>query len=284
MDQRDHVVPVWGVLLALVVALAIACGLGSYLIPRKPNYPVREGVEPQGINYRAGGYKCQTERNAALAAGLKEFKESYRCEKNKEEARAQREEALYASRSLDVSKEAVRLSYNQSVIFVVQATVGVLTLFAAGMAALYAKKAAEETGSAAQTAKRQLDAVKIAERAYVVPYIDFPVANSEGSLHIVNVGRTHAHIVEVRYKVSTKLPARDRVIETVTDSIEPDIICSGGRHDCIARVSIDPSSLHFFGFIRYFDVYRKIRRSYFRYDFSGSAWKAAGGSKWNQTK
>jgi hypothetical protein len=158
--------------------------------------------------------------------------------------------------------------------------------WAASRAANYAREAVQEGRRSADAANGQLEAVRIAERAYFVLVADTTIA-ADGGLQIrgSNFGRTHAHVVELRFVKRAKPPRGARPVDARLQKVELDVGVPTIQD--VTLLTIPDVGEQFncvFGYVRYFDVYQREHRSCFRYDRqSGGVWIACGGNAWNET-
>lgn len=165
-----------------------------------------------------------------------------------------------------------------------------LAAYAAWRAAKWARAAAEHTQSAAREGKRsadaahdQLDAVKTAERAYLILHVA-AFQDPEGKLIIqgMNFGRTFAHISEMKFVSRTKLPPSP-ALKMRLQTQEADLDMGTSQQNVVGNTTaLGPKINHVLGYIRYQDVYRRSHRAYFRYDRVGLAWRTGGGARWNR--
>ena len=150
VPDRSHGVH-WRVV-ATVIGLAVAStALWIGLQPRYPNIPANEDLQGQDPAYRAGGPECEPQWLAGLsgryADGIRQA-----CAEAAEEHRLKTNDLVQQTRSAVSAEAVVMLTYDQSRIALIGLLLTLWAFAAAAAAAVYARKAADETERTADTA------------------------------------------------------------------------------------------------------------------------------------
>jgi hypothetical protein len=196
-------------------------------------------------------------------------------------------------RANDVAEWNLRLVVRQAQYGLAQTVATALAFIAAAAASgiawramIWAKHAAKETKRSADATSDQLEAVRVAERAYLIIPETTKQSPRNGLLFgAFNFGRTHAHIQEIRYVSSAKPPKSPNLEGVRLQKLALDRHIPNAESRTLEEsTALGPKISHVIGYIRYTDVYMREHRTYFRYDLEvGGAWKTAGGSNWNRT-
>lgn len=175
----------WGFFAAILGCLAAAIALWTFLRPvepRLPSYQISEAVKP---DYRAGGSQCEPSVIAKLS-GVEAARKIDSCEDAAEQHRLQSNDLTQQTRAADAAREGVFLNYNQAVLTVAGLIVGGFTLMAAGFAAWYAKRAADETRRSAEFYRKR-------EGGHLIPKIQ--LVEGGVAISVENVGPTQVTII-----------------------------------------------------------------------------------------
>lgn len=167
--------------------------------------------------------------------------------------------------------------------------IAVLATIAAINAARWAKTAAMHSARGVKAATDQLEAVKVAEQAYVV----FEADQREGGsgaikLMATNTGRTPGYVESVRYMTRKTLPAKATLegLQLARRECDYDLPTDFKMHPiCTIPAPLPVSRPHLVGYVEYLDVYRRYHYQHFRFDRVGNGgWRVAGGKKWNRRR
>lgn len=137
----------WGILLTVGLGLAISAVLWIQLRPRQPNLPTYQNEQSANQNYRPGGSGCQPEVLAAIRDRGQAARERERCAKEAEDHRLQSNDLVQQTRAADAAQAQADLAHQMAWMGLYGTIGGFLTLLAAGMAAFYARAAAQAAQS-----------------------------------------------------------------------------------------------------------------------------------------
>lgn len=177
----------WGFIIAVIGCVVAAIALWTFLRPvepRLPSYQISEAVKP---DYRAGGSQCEPSVIAKLPVAEAASKRDT-CEDAAEQHRLQSNDLTQQTRAADAAREGVFLNYNQAVLAVIGVIVGLFTLIAAGFAAWYAKRAADETKASAELYRKR-------EGGRLIPKIE--LIDWGVGISVENVGPTQVTMIAV---------------------------------------------------------------------------------------
>jgi len=124
------------------VGLTVSVGVGWILQPKKPNLPGERGYHEYSAAYRAGGAGCEPQRIDLLRRRERQRKEDA-CADGKEQHREAANSFIETRRAADAADATAILAYQQTRVFAWGAAIALFTLFAAAVAAIYAKKTAD---------------------------------------------------------------------------------------------------------------------------------------------
>jgi hypothetical protein len=167
--------------------------LQKYDLPKAP-----------GAEYRPGGSKCEPARLQRLPSRDR-TDEAIRCQDATEEYRLKRDDLVQQSRSADAAEAVAILTYRQTILLLVSAVMGLITLGAAIYAAWYAKRAAEaaEKGLDHQTKVTAIDL-----RPWVtIRLVPLALVQTDKAISIEidiiteNLGRTVAKNAQLKFKL-----------------------------------------------------------------------------------
>jgi hypothetical protein len=185
----------WRAIIAFVGYLAISGILWVNLRPAPPSVPAYQHLLARNSTYYPGGVACRPTQSTARAGGRKSRIDSDFCKEASEQYRLQTGNLLQQTRIADASWASADLSYRQTAIALTSAIVGLFTLLAAVIAALYAKRAAE---AAEQSIKHGLDTSRSELRAYLMSDSEAIFRDAEnsrkftGQITLKNTGATPA--------------------------------------------------------------------------------------------
>ena len=155
----------------VLIALIIAGFVYHQSLPEKPQYPAGGAANSPSNSYNAGGHRCKPEALTKLPDTPAGRNQRDRCAEANEQARREDQGLHYSAKSVDAALAANMLTYREGLIEAAGTAIGFLTFLAAAAAALYARRAADETERAADTADDALEHGRIATRAAQRPYI-----------------------------------------------------------------------------------------------------------------
>ncbi|RSU69653.1 hypothetical protein BRX37_23940 [Sphingomonas sp. S-NIH.Pt3_0716] len=124
---------------AIVSVVIVAVVGAAFAFPRYPELPTHDWLYERDESYYPGAAKCTPSRLSKLPE-LDAADEKYRCDMALEREKYQ--EIIQAMRSADASVASVELSYRQTLIAIIGAVFGIVTLIAAASAAWYARMGA----------------------------------------------------------------------------------------------------------------------------------------------
>jgi hypothetical protein len=290
LDGNGRILAALGGLVAVVgtasLALTIVFGL-----PEEPRAAPRKRSDAPAGDYRPGGSGCDPAQ-LKLLAPKDAPTERNRCAEAREQHRSGQDTIAEAVRANDVAEQDLRLSWGSAKIAFLQTLATVAAFIAAAGAALialravhWARQAAEHTEAGATAAQDQLEAVRMAERAYLVLPATTRLSPKGGLLiGALNYGRTLAHADEIRFASRTSVPKSPSLagLRLQKLQLDSDLPNSEGR-PLGETTPLGPNIKLVVGYIRYVDIYRREHRSHFRYDREdGGTWTSCGGETWNR--
>jgi hypothetical protein len=139
------------VIIAAVGCLACAGLFGWLLQPEKPKFSFNRSYEAVSATYQAGGASCQPTAIDRLPRRKRQAKTDA-CNETKEQHRQAASSLVEARRQADAADAGTILAYKQTGIAGWGTAVGLLTLFAALTAAIFAERAAHHTKRSADSA------------------------------------------------------------------------------------------------------------------------------------
>jgi len=290
-SDRGRVVALGG-LIAILACFALGATFW-YALPEEPRATHEAAAKAPEVDYQPGGTSCRPANLKALPAG-KAQAERDRCAAarvqyhNEQQSTAEAARANdVAERNLAVAADAARITFAQTVATVFAFIAAAVASGVAWRAVHWARKAAEHTETAAGAAREQLEAVKVAERAYIVMHLELKPTLLGLEVLCANSGRTYCNIHSVYYVVRTKLPAwqKIRTLRFARIETDRDMMPTAGSSIALIPGPIPDNAQHVLGYARYRDVYRGWHRQYFRYDRNpGNSWKVGGGQSWNSSE
>ncbi len=173
-DRRNGIYR--GFVFAVIGCLIAAGILWFALKPAKPILPRYEQTKAAQADYRAGGRECAPEILAKLPPAQSLSKRDA-CDDAAEQHRLQRDDLVQQTRAADAAREGVFLNYTQSVLALAGVILGLFTLFAAGAAAWFAKRAADETKRSADAADNALIEAGKTNETHLRPWLQVEIIN-----------------------------------------------------------------------------------------------------------
>lgn len=173
----------WGAYIAAGIGLLVVLALvGWALHPRYPDIASRSTADAPRHDYTAGGDSCRPDRLRLLPDNSYGSSERARCaeaEEEKQRIQDATSETRYAS---DISKQALLVAEYQGWTFFWQALAAIGALLAASIAALYAKRAVDETRRIGEAQARAYVSARSIKGEFLVtkafPMIELTVSNS----------------------------------------------------------------------------------------------------------
>ncbi len=206
---------------AALGCVVFAVVLAWLLQPKQPNLTGDSGYREQSANYRAGGSDCEPSKIRALPIGLREGKADA-CAEAEEQHRATSNNLLEARRAASAADAAAIAAYQQARIAAWGFGAGIMTLFAAIAAAVFAERAAHYTKSNYLSYRAREAADLVPAVAINGPMIDAYIENlgaSPAAIHLINSAI-----------LLTKPTGPIKFFFPGQGSINPVAIKPGGRH------------------------------------------------------
>jgi hypothetical protein len=150
---RNAIFAVVGIVLISLLAAAIAYAI---LKPEPPKFAGEEGYQEISRTYQAGDPGCQPSALKSLKPKQAE-RRKYACADAAEQHRFNANNLIEYRRAADAADASARFSYQQTRITVVGALLGIMTMAAAIIAAVFAGMAAYETNRGANAAENALE-------------------------------------------------------------------------------------------------------------------------------
>lgn len=186
--------------LAAVACLISATAIGFFLQPEKPNLAGDRSYREQATSYRAGGSECEPAALERLS-GRKRVRKSEACQEAEEQHRESTNQLIEARRASDAADAQAIAAYKQTGIAAWGLGAGIVTLFAALGAAVFAERAAHHTMRGAVAAEQDLRPwldVDFSEPSITVTGSTIRFA---GIVTVKNIGKTVAQSVAFRADV-----------------------------------------------------------------------------------
>ncbi|TCP96976.1 hypothetical protein C8J46_1076 [Sphingomonas sp. PP-F2F-A104-K0414] len=163
---EDHQPPIlavvrrrWLYVWAVIGSLGIAILFGTLLLPDRPKGSANRHSHDSYSNFQARTVACHLgQSNARITVASKATADA--CLKLLEQDRRAFQAEIDSDRQADAAEAANELAYSQTVIAAWAAAVGLLTLGAAGAAALFAQRAAFQTKQSVRVGLKTLAATK----------------------------------------------------------------------------------------------------------------------------
>ena len=168
-----------------LAAVVLALALGGILQPPQPRFSGNPGYQEQAASYRAGGANCEPSKIRLLPIALRQ-RQADTCEEAKEQHRESAGNLIEGRRGTIAAEANAYYSYVQARFAAYGAAIGLMTLFAAVGAAIFAERAAFHTKVGAESYKAR-------EAAELVPTIKQSAHTIE--IEAKNLGPTRANIM-----------------------------------------------------------------------------------------
>lgn len=136
-----------------IALIIVVGGLLYWLYPEKPHISDGADHREDEANYRAGGADCDPARTD-VALGWERLRRAKACQEAEERHRVQANEAIHQRRAADAAKASTDFAYRQTWIVLLGFLFGLITMFSAIAAALFAKAAAEQAQIGVKTARK----------------------------------------------------------------------------------------------------------------------------------
>lgn len=226
-------------LVAFIALVALASfGLWVSLKPGEPNLPRYEGLQEKAGDYHPGGPDCQPAMLRNLPSDREGIRQRDACAYEREEQRLKENDLAQQTRSANAAEAVTRLAYNQSVVLVVGAILGMWTLIAAVAAAVFARRASNSSDLSAKLAKKQVSADLISTSVRVA------IWGNEGGTHFSfsanNVGQTTARDARLIGTLTVSVNDGDPVEDVLSQALRPAEITGRADARCNIRVSDRP--------------------------------------------
>ncbi len=239
---------------SFALALVLAFGFGWSLQPQAPNLTGDHGYQGQATAYRAGGPSCDPMKIRALPAGQRERKADD-CAEAEEQHRVTTDGLIETRRAAAAAETSALAAAAQARIEAWGAAIGLLTLFAAVAAAIFAKKAADHTEGSARAGKRAANAAeesleisKGVANAELRPWVTIdvrPISFScsdarmklDFEVSFKNIGQTAARRFNRNYNMRFVKPSN-------TAHREVDAVWAGWKNEDASKRALMPGEAH----------------------------------------
>ncbi len=132
--------------------ILIAFSIAYFFSPDRPNLVGNAGYEEQSINYRAGGASCELDAGE-IFLGRERRGRAEACDQVREQHRLDANDLIQQRRAADAAEASARFAFQQTWIALWGITLGLFTLLAAGLAAFFAREAANANKAAVVEAR-----------------------------------------------------------------------------------------------------------------------------------
>jgi len=217
----------------IVMGFCLGPAIAWVLWPGSPELPTYGWEETAYSNYEPGGAGCQPSQLDRLPTNRERLRKREACEDSAEQYRIQTNDLKQQTRAADAAAASVWIAEWQSKATVFGLIVGFYTLAAAVAAAIFAKRASDETKRGADAAERAIDDSRSIGEAQARAYLtvtkagfsidceprDHPSLPAfKLKLEFRNSGQTPAVNVSY-YCTAVVVPWRDRAVLPILDTI-----------------------------------------------------------------